>query len=139
MAEPIGAAPGLLALAAFALQSSGALYQTIKSFQSHQSRVAQLLGELGDLNGVLSALTEVVNGTSELDFSDLKLPLLRCGNACKEFEAEVLKCAKHSGGSRTSFRDWAKLRYMSDDLGDFKESLAAYKSTVNVALTSANL
>jgi Fungal N-terminal domain of STAND proteins len=139
MAEPIGLASGLLTLAAFAFRSSIALGETVKSFQSHQQRVHDLIEELGALSGVLSALTETVNAVSGVDFSALDIPLLRCGSACKDFEKEVLKCASRSGDSRTSFRNWAKLRYMGEDIDGFRRLLAGYKMTVTIALTDANL
>ena len=88
---------------------------------------------------VLSSLTETVDANTEVDLSALNLPLLRCGNACKEFEQEIMKCSSRSGGNRTSFRDWAKLKYMGDDIDGFRQLLAGYKSTIIIALTDANL
>ncbi|KIW87200.1 uncharacterized protein Z519_12102 [Cladophialophora bantiana CBS 173.52] len=139
MAEPIGLASGLLALATFAFQSSITLYNTVQSFQSHPARVRDLLEELQALNGVLGPLTETVGTITDVDLSALDLPLLRCGNSCKEFEQEIKKCSSRSGGSRTSFRDWAKLRYMGEDIDGFRRLLAGYKLTINIALTDANL
>jgi hypothetical protein len=139
MGEAIGLASGLLALSTFALQSSITLYETIKSFQSHQQRIHDLLEEIDALGGVLASLTETIDGTSGVDFSTLKTPLLRCGHVCKDFEKEILRCSSRSGGSRTSFRDWAKLRYMGDDIDGFRRLLAGYKLTICVALTDANL
>jgi hypothetical protein len=91
------------------------------------------------LSGVLGPLTDIVNATTDIDLSALDLPLLRCGNACKEFEQEITKCSSRSGGSRTSFRDWAKLTYMGEDIDGFRRLLAGYKLTINIALTDANL
>lgn len=139
MAEPISLASGLLALTTFACQSSITLYKTVQSFQFHPKRVRDLKEELEALSGVLGSLTETVSATTDVDLSALDLPLLRCGNACKEFEQEIMKCSSRSGGSRTSFRDWAKLRYMGDDIDGFRQLLAGYKSTINIALTDANL
>jgi hypothetical protein len=139
MAEPIGLAAGLLALATFAFQSSITLHNTFQSFQSHPKRVRDLIEELEALSGVLGPLSETVSATTDVDLSTLDLPLLRCGNACKEFEQELLKCSSRSGGSRTSFRDWAKLRYMGDDIDGFRRLLAGYKLTICIALTDANL
>ena len=139
MAEPIGMASGLLALATFAFQSSVKLYKTVDSFQIHPKRVRDLKDELEALSGVLSSLTETVSATTDVDLTALDLPLLRCGNSCKEFEQEIMKCSSRSGGGRTSFRDWAKLRYMGDDIDGFRQLLAGYKSTINIALTDANL
>jgi hypothetical protein len=139
MAEPIGVASGLLALATFAFQSSIALYQTVQSFQFHPKRVRDLEEELEALSGVLGSLTETISATTDVDLSALNLPLQRCGNACKEFGQEITKCSSRSGGSRTSFRDWAKLRYMGDDIDGFRQLLAGYKSTIIIALTDASL
>lgn len=139
MAEPIGLASGLLTLAIFAFQSSIALYETIKGFQSHPKRVRDLIEELEALSGVLGPLSETIGASTDVDLSNLDLPLLRCGNACKEFEQELLKCLSRSGSNRTSFRDWAKLRYMGDDIDNFRRLLAGYKLTINIALTDANL
>ena len=82
MAEPVGLASGLLTLATFAFKCSISLYETAKSFQSHQQRVRDLVEELSALGAVLSSLTETANALSDIDFSALKVPLLRCGNAC---------------------------------------------------------
>jgi hypothetical protein len=139
MAEPIGLASGLLTLATFAFHSSITLYNTVQSFQSHPKRVRDLTEELEALSGVLGPLTETISATTDADLSALDLPLLRCGNSCKEFELEITKCSSRSGGSRTSFRDWAKLRYMGEDIDGFRRLLAGYKLTINIALTDANL
>lgn len=139
MGEPISLASGLLTLATFALQSSVTLYDTIKSFQSHLKRVCDLQEELEALSEVLGPLIELVSADTDSDLAALKLPLLRCGNACKEFERELLKCSSRSSDKRTSFRDWARLRYMGDDIDGFRRLVAGYKLTINVALTDANL
>ncbi|KAL4816631.1 hypothetical protein BDW67DRAFT_41055 [Aspergillus spinulosporus] len=139
MAEPISLASGLLALATFAFQSSVSLYDLVKSFRSHPARVRELIGELEALSGVLGPLVDRVQATSDKDLSVLNLPLLGCGNACKEFQAEIMKCVGRSSATRTSFRDWAKLKYMGDDIDGFRRGLAAYKSTIIIALTDANL
>jgi hypothetical protein len=138
MAETIGIASGLLTLAGFALGSSKSLYQTVKSFQNNQRTIRELREELEALNGVLQSLHQTVANTNA-DLTSLKLPLFRCGKACKEFEAVISKCTAHSDGSRKSFRDWAKLKYMGDDIVGFKNMLAGYKSTVSIALGDANL
>ncbi|KAK5074422.1 hypothetical protein LTR70_010235 [Exophiala xenobiotica] len=142
MAEPISLASGLLALATFALQSSVTLYNRILSFKSHHTRVRDLVEVLEELQGlseVLNPLSETIRATTEIDFSPLDLPLLRCGNACKEFEQELLKCSSRSSNDRTSFRDWARLRYMGDDIDNFRRILAGYKLTITIALADANL
>ncbi|RYO79387.1 hypothetical protein DL766_000125 [Monosporascus sp. MC13-8B] len=139
MAEAIGLSSGLVALVAFALKSSTLLYDTVQSYRSHPKNVRDLQEELQTLNGVLRALSETVEQSKDIDFTALKLPLLRCGNACKEFDEVIAKCTSRSGGSKTSFRDWAKLKYMGDGIDEFRRMLTGYKSTINIALADANL
>lgn len=138
MAEAIGVASGLLALSLFALKSTTTLYNTISSFQSHNSRVKDLQLELEALTSVLGPLSDTI-GTTDTDLTSLDLPLRRCGIACHDFEEELLRCTARSNGVRTSFRDWAKLRYMDEDIDGFKRLIAGYKLTVNIALTHATL
>ncbi|KAJ6284227.1 hypothetical protein J3E71DRAFT_390648 [Bipolaris maydis] len=124
MAEPIGLASGVLTLVIF----------------THKScRVRNLIEELEALIGVLESLSETMKLHIDVDVSALDLPLRRCGRACDEFLQELQKCCSRSGGDRQSFWDWAKLRYMGDDINDFVDSLAAYKSTINIALTDIQL
>ncbi|KAE8327620.1 hypothetical protein BDV39DRAFT_204931 [Aspergillus sergii] len=138
MAEPVGLASGLLALATFAFKASLSLYETVNSFRSHTKRVRDLIEELEALGEVLAPLQELLDTTTDENLSALELPLRRCGNACSEFEQEIVKCSSRSA-NRTSFRDWAKLRYLGDDIDGFRRSLSGYKLTINVALTDANL
>lgn len=93
MAEPIGLASGLVALATFVLHSSVALYETVNSFNSHQQRVRDLAEETGALSGVLGSLTETISASTDLDFSTLEIPLRRCGKAYGEFKQEIKKCS----------------------------------------------
>lgn len=138
MAEPISLASGLITLVVFGFKSSTSLYQTIKGYNCHQRIVRELREELEDLSRALTSLNQAAAGAEE-DFAALKLPLLRCGNACKDFEAIIVKCSEHSVKPRTSFRDWARLKYMGDDITGFKNMLAGYKSTITIALCDANL
>ncbi|GAB1311858.1 hypothetical protein MFIFM68171_02068 [Madurella fahalii] len=139
MTDPISLSSGLVALVAFALKSSTLLYDTVQSYRSHPKNVRDLKEELEALAGVLQALSETVEQNNNTDFTALKLPLFRCGNACKEFDEVIAKCSSHSGGSRTSFRDWAKLKYMGDGIDEFRRMLAGYKLTITIALADVNL
>ncbi|KAF3050781.1 hypothetical protein E8E11_010522 [Didymella keratinophila] len=138
MADPISVTSGLLTLVTFGLQASQSLYQTIKGYNSHQRNVRELREELEALDSVLDALSQVITD-SDSEFVALKIPVLRCGNACKDFEAILIKCSTNGTGPRTSFRDWTRLRYLGDDVTGFKNMLASYKSTITIALCNANL
>lgn len=139
MAEAVGLASGLLALATFAFQSSITLVNTVKSYRNHPAQVRDLIEELEALNEVLAALTETIKAAVSTDLSALDRPLLRCGHACEEFMQELNKCASYSEGSQLSFRGWAKLKYMGDDIDSFRRLLGGYKVTINMALTNATL
>jgi hypothetical protein len=108
MADPLSISSALLAVIGAAVQSSKMLYQTVQSFKNHQRAVKQLSDELVALAGVLDSLLALAR-QDPATFLPLRLPLSQCHRACTEFEALLLTCSKHSGGSRTSFRDWASL------------------------------
>lgn len=139
MAEAIGIASGVAALATLAFQSSKALYQTISSFQSHQQTVLDLLEENGALNVVLDSLSKTINSSTRLNLTALEFPLQRCGEACREFGEEIDKLTTLSGGKRAKFLSWAKLRYMGEDVDGFRRLLSGYKDMISVALADATL
>ncbi|RYP34922.1 hypothetical protein DL768_011029 [Monosporascus sp. mg162] len=139
MAEPLSVASSVVALVAFALQSSAVLYKTVRSFQSQDKDARALKNELSDLVNVLESLMDTVTSNPGIDFDTLKLPLHRCGRACEEYGELIARCMKHSTGSRSSIRDWLKQRYLQGDINDFRTMLAGYKSTINIALANANI
>ncbi|XP_014550607.1 hypothetical protein COCVIDRAFT_31696 [Bipolaris victoriae FI3] len=138
MADPISAASAIITLVTFGIQSSSMLYQTFKEFNSHHKHVRELKTELDALSLVLASIHQAILD-NEADFTPLKLPLFRCGSACIEFNMVVRDATKQSHGSLASFRDWAKLKYLGDDIDGFKALLANYKSTITIALCDANL
>jgi hypothetical protein len=139
IADPIGATSGILCLVTFALECSVSLYKTLSGFRSHPKCARDLLGELEALKSVLTTIGDKLESNSDVDLSILDMPLLRCGNVCKEFRQEVLQCASRSKSNQLSFRDWARLTYMGDNIDGFRDLLAGYKATITIALTDANL
>ncbi|KAF1809595.1 hypothetical protein P152DRAFT_403061 [Eremomyces bilateralis CBS 781.70] len=138
MAEPISLASGLITFVVFALKTSTSLYEAVDSFKTSQRAIRELRSELSGLQAVLLSLQEAAsNSTVKLDV--LQVPLQRCGKACQEFEEVIAKCTAHSGGSRESFRDWAKIRYMGNTIEGFRRTLEVYKSTITIALGDANI
>ena len=135
--DPVSATSSIIALVAFGIQTSKGLAQVIESFRNQPRRVRELKEELDDLINVLSSLQETSGKIDHL--SALKTPLFRCGKACEEFQAAIHKCNMHSKESGTSLRDWARLTYMGSGISEFKNLLAAYKSTIAIAIGEANL
>lgn len=138
MADPLTISTALITIVTAAVQSSQALYGTVQSFKNHQRVIQQLREELEALGGALQSLHEAVQ-RDDTTLDPLKLPLLRCRQACIDFEEIMVKCSAHSGKSRTSFRDWARMRYMDSDITSFTSMLAGYKMTIVIALGDANM
>ncbi|KAH7129670.1 hypothetical protein B0J13DRAFT_427001, partial [Dactylonectria estremocensis] len=139
MADGLSIAPSVVALVAFAFESSTVLYTTVRDFQSQDKNARALKYELADLRGVLQSLAETVDNNYDINFDALKLVLLRCGKNCEEYGDLVARCTKHSSPSRPSSRDWISQQYLKGDISDFREMLAGYKSTINVVLANANM
>jgi hypothetical protein len=138
MAEAIGLAASLVTLAALGVKTSASLYKTIDSFKSHKKDVRQLKEELEELNLVLNSLKDRLSDSDE-NLDILKLPLLRCSQACIDFEATILKSSKSTEGRMAEFMDWAKLKYLASNISDFKNMIAGYKATISIALADLNL
>ncbi|KAI9709020.1 MAG: hypothetical protein M1828_002554 [Chrysothrix sp. TS-e1954] len=140
MADPISITSGLLTLVTFSVQSSKTLYDVVQSFKSNRKTIRELREELEALENVLQALQQAAEH-NHTEFEALKTPVLRCGNACTDCKKILLECSSHSSesGSRSSFRDWARFKYMGYDIAGFKDMLAGYKSTISIALGGATL
>lgn len=138
MAEMVGVASAITTFVTVALESSIALYQTVRNLQSQDKMIRELRNEIQDLLGVLQALQESI-GNLDVDLTELERPLRRCSKSCAEFNALIKECTQHSTEERSSKRDWLKLRYMGEDISGFKNMLAGYKSTITIALAYANL
>lgn len=138
MAE-LGVATGILTLATFAFNSGGKLYKTIQEFRSYLPQVDQLLAELSGLNSVLKDLSETSDLHLEVDLTALELTLNQCKQSCEAAEVELRTFCSRSSASRTSLRDWTRLKFSGDGIEGFRQQLLRYTSTVSVALSFANL
>jgi hypothetical protein len=140
MAEPIGIASGLLALATFTFKTSTKLYGTIQSYSSHPRQVRELLTELSGLIEVLQNLSSLPSIDVDLDLSALRLALEQCHTVCGDFEDELIQFSSRCSSDRTDFRDWAKFKFRgSDSIDGFRQQLVGYKATISVALSFATL
>ncbi|KAF7590395.1 hypothetical protein BBP40_002896 [Aspergillus hancockii] len=118
MAEPLSVASSLITLAGFAFQASKSLSQAIESFKSVKRAIRELRADVGSLIHVLKDLQEVA-AQNEAELATLKLPLLRCGKICNEFEGTLNKC------------------YRGGDIADLRTTLSGYKATISIALIAA--
>lgn len=140
MADPLSAATSVVSLASTVFQAVKALRNTIQSFRVHPKQVRDLLNELEGLMTLLQSLESIPHTLSVVDFDLVEVPLERCKHACEEF-AQALRNNRgpRDGESGSSFTGWAKIRWREGDLNGFKDILAGYKSTIAIAIASANL
>jgi hypothetical protein len=138
MAELLGVSSALVTLVSLAIGSSVKLYQTVISLQNKERNVRELRDELRDLIAVLQTLQESLESLA-IDLTTLERPLTSVHDICKDFRTLIVKCTAHSTEQRTSIRDWLMIRYMGKDITGFKTMLAAYKSTINIALADVNM
>jgi hypothetical protein len=136
--DPVSSTVSIVALVTFAVQSSKLLYETVSSFKKLPKVIQHLKDEAGALIEVLQTLQRTL-AASDIDLTALELPLKQCGKACKDFAGLVKKCSKHSGESEWSFRDWAKLKYLGEDVIGLQKLLAGYKATIALALLNTNM
>jgi len=139
MAEVIGIASGLAGLVSLALESSQTLFRTVKSLRNREKSIRDLRDALQDLDEVLNILRESISAAPFPNSGILERPLGRCFKACNDFNALIMSCSKHSNDDRFSIRDWAKLRYMGEDVVGFQTMISGYKSTITIALAYANM
>ncbi|KXJ87491.1 hypothetical protein Micbo1qcDRAFT_236373 [Microdochium bolleyi] len=140
MAEAVGLISGVLTLAVYALKSCRQLSKTIQEFPVLPRQVRELLGELAALDAVLRDLSNNSNINLKVDLTALELALEQCRRSCDDVGAELQKYCTRSTESRTSFRDWAKLKCSSGDgIDGFRQQLIGYKTTVAVAVAFATL
>ena len=132
-------ASGVSALVITTLQVLITLQKTISSYRGHKKSVCDLLDEILALTQVLSKLDETVAVDNGKDFSALEFPLRRCKLTCKALYDELMRCLSRSSDSRTSFRDWVRLKFMGEDIDGTRRQLAEFKMTIQIALADANL
>ncbi|KAI6284164.1 hypothetical protein MCOR27_002919 [Pyricularia oryzae] len=139
MTDPLSTASGIVALVTFALQSSVTFHRTIRSLRSQEKDARAFKDELADLTSVLETFLETIEGHPNIKFGSFALPLQRCGKTCQEYGEFITKYIRHSTTLRASLRDWITQRYFQGNINDFRNMLLRYKSTINIALTNANI
>jgi len=138
MAEVLGVGSALITFIIAAIHSTQALHETVRSYQNHSKDLRQLREQLEALESVLKSVQNIADeGKSSL--KALELPLQRCNDACKDFEAVLVKYSSRYGGTKISIRDWARFKFMGSDIRGFADTLSGYKSTIAIALGDANL
>jgi hypothetical protein len=133
----IGAASASASFGVFATKSVKTLYDLIKRFHGYPDIVMHLKLELHGLLVVLARVQTIQLEDSVL--AELE-PILRgCHIACSELQQVINRCTSRSGGNQPDFQDWAKMEFLGGSISDLKETLAGYKSTITVIITSISM
>lgn len=138
VANGIGLSSGITNLISFTIASCSTLTSTIKSFSNKERAVRELRNETQELASVLETLQLSIRNTS-VSMELLEGPLKRCRAACAELNSLITKSTEHSTDRHISIEDWMNLRYMGEDITGFKNMLAGYKATINIALAYENM
>ncbi|KAL4931237.1 uncharacterized protein BDV17DRAFT_257445 [Aspergillus undulatus] len=136
MEDPSSTAYGVTALSGLALEASKSLYQTIEGLRKNQRAARELRDEVQALSQSLEVLKNSA-AEYEVELSVLSLPLLRCGAACNELSNQIAQYVKESDGSKSRLEGWTGLQYLGENITNYKNVLANYKATINIALGGA--
>lgn len=137
MTDPLSVISASVGLGTFAFQSAKALNDLIKSFHGYPDSVKNLQTEL---HGLMMALGHVQNITCDDKVRAELDPILKaCGMTCSGLQDVINKCTSHSGGRQPNFHDWMRMKFLGGDIDEFKETLAGYKSTITIIITSISM
>lgn len=120
----------LVTLAAYALQASQSLYQTIESFRSQKRNVFESWYGFQSLSRILEAFRQVA-AEGQVESIAFKLPLLQCGKLCTKFAEAISKCTTDPNGE--------KAKLWEGTIAAWRTTLAAYKVVMSIALSDATL
>lgn len=139
MTDPFSISVGVGGLATLGVQITNVLITTIREIPNATTelvRCKQVTQELQDV------LEELQHGDTprENDFQTLTSPVQGCIHKCEAFNKMLVDIRPSKSESiRGSLRDWTKLKLHEREIKDFQDAIATYKSTIAIALGSANL
>ena len=147
MAEAVGLAASIIAIATLAYQSSKTLYDLLDSIRNVPKTLQDLNEDLSAISQLLKSIKSAMEDSSDDSFSDgvkkcleeVKPALTGCGKTCDEFTEKIGKIMSHSDEKHTSKRDRIKLQFEEKDILAFRYRLGSYKATLNIALSLALL
>ena len=140
MAAPLSAAVNTLAMASFTFKACLSLHSGVRGLRSQNKDIRNLKAELNRLTVTLKSLLDTVTDNPTVDLKALKLPLQDCGHSCEEYGTIVKQLTQlPSEGSGRSLCTRAEQEYLLEDINDFRDRLAGWNSTFQIALADANL
>lgn len=142
--DPFSLTVGSLGIAGAAVQSITALMHEINTIRDAPSVIAGLKDELVAVEAILLALDNAQKNC-QLEHltpdvrTGLQLAVTHCAETCTEFRNSIARWTKHSGGK---MRVWDRVRfglYAERTVETLREQLNCYKSTINIAVSTAIL
>ncbi|KAH7014492.1 uncharacterized protein B0I36DRAFT_299420 [Microdochium trichocladiopsis] len=135
MADPVSTAASVIGVVAVALQAVKLVHDAVERYKGRDKAMAQLSAELGELLAMLAA----AHDTAALDPAGLALvrgPIEHCTKICTEFRDTLDDFYKKGSPSSSSMsrRDWARMEFKKGTLNEFTDTLASYKSTLQIGL-----
>lgn len=142
MAELVGITASVVGITTAALQSAQFLVKTIDNIKDAPGTVKELTADLRVVESVLHQLIPNVQGDSEqiIGSSQIGRAVENCDRACKAFQLQVERWMKHSKDDKLFWMiQWKIGLFGQERINTFKGQLQDCKSTLNIALTTANL
>ena len=145
MAEGLGIAASVIALARFAYSSSKLLYQTISGIHDApevlKADVETLYQTIHSLKQELkkqdsnAALSEA----QKSNLREIEAALKACCDTCDAFKDRLDRLTRHSKDSHTSLWDRFKLQFQEKEIGACQARLESCRSMLAIALDLSNL
>jgi hypothetical protein len=147
MPEPITIIAGVISIVGNVWKISKDLYELIDGIMNAPRHIIAISNDVQALYVVLGTLQGLLNDVREGDqlqaacvpiFETLQQPLDNCLSICTELSAKLNKYTKPTGDVRRSKWTAFRWQFTEKETDTYRRYLAAYKSTVTIALTSAN-
>ncbi|PVH67592.1 hypothetical protein DL98DRAFT_662565 [Cadophora sp. DSE1049] len=142
MADPLSITASVIGITTAALQSARFLVKTIDNVKDAPGTIKDLSADLRIVESVLQELNANVQEDSLqiIRSSQIGPAVENCDRACKAFQSQVERWMKHSKEDKIFWISrWKIGLFGPDRIKTFKGQLNDCKSTLNIALTTANL
>jgi hypothetical protein len=148
MADGLGIAASVIAVAGLAYSSSKMLYQVISDIHDAPMTFLNLKTDIEALCHTIHSLRQelekkdkdaALSEAQKLNLSEIKPALEGCRDSCDKFKNKLDKLMSNSKDGHTSFRDRLKLQFKDKGIAAFQIQLASYKSTLAIALDFSTL
>ncbi|KAG4435557.1 hypothetical protein IFR05_008968 [Cadophora sp. M221] len=140
--DPLSITASVVGITTAALQSAQFLVKTIDNIKDAPSTIKDLSADLRVVESVLRELNANVQDDSLqiIRSSQIGPAVENCDRACKAFQLQVERWMKHSKEDKIFWISrWKIGLFGPDRIKTFKGQLNDCKSTLNIALTTANL